>query len=160
MKTSRRSPALNFEAPPDDTSRRMKRVRSKSTAPELFVRSTLWRLGVRYRLHRRDLPGKPDIFVSRLRLAIFVNGCFWHGHHCVKGRRLPRVNTEAWRAKRDYNSRRDLETYAKLTQMGICVRVIWECELSQSVALLRRIACENAMEGESLGAAKTQGPSN
>ncbi|MBD5657258.1 MAG: DNA mismatch endonuclease Vsr [Candidatus Eremiobacteraeota bacterium] len=97
---------------------RMARVRTKGTAPELEVRSLLSREGVRYRLHRRDLPGTPDVYVPRLRLAIFVHGCFWHGHDCRRGSR-PKTNTTFWNVKILRNIARDGRTRTELTDLGI-----------------------------------------
>ena len=105
----------------------MSSIRTKHTEPELRVRTLLCRHNVRYRLHRADLPGKPDIFISRLRLAIFVNGCFWHGHLCKRGA-LPKANSAFWEAKIASNATRDLKKYADLAARGIETLVLWSCD--------------------------------
>ena len=105
----------------------MSSIRTKHTEPELRVRTLLCRHNVRYRLHRADLPGKPDIFISRLRLAIFVNGCFWHGHLCKRGA-LPKANSAFWEAKIASNATRDLKKYADLAARGIETLVFWSCD--------------------------------
>jgi len=104
----------------------MARVRSRNTAPEVALRSFLTQRGVRYRLHRQDLPGRPDVFVPRLQLALFVNGCFWHGHDCPRGR-PPASNVEFWTAKIARNVERDAAVQRALTERGIQARVLWTC---------------------------------
>lgn len=107
----------------------MRRVHSEDTGPERLVRSLVTRLGYRYRLHRRDLPGTPDLaFISRKKL-IFVNGCFWHGHDCEHGKRMPQTHTEYWAAKIVRNVERDGAVICKLQKAGWGVLVVWECEL-------------------------------
>jgi len=108
----------------------MSRIRSKNTNPELLIRRTLYRLGYRYRLHRSDLPGKPDIVFSRNKKAIFVHGCFWHLHKgCVDGR-LPKTNVEYWRSKLARNIARDSRNQGKLRSLGWRVLTVWECDLN------------------------------
>jgi DNA mismatch endonuclease (patch repair protein) len=109
---------------------RMARVRTKGTAPELELRRLLWREGVRYRLHRRDLPGTPDVYVPRLRLAIFVHGCFWHGHECPRGSR-PKTNTDFWNAKISRNVARDERTRIGLSARGIKSLELWTCRRAE-----------------------------
>lgn len=104
----------------------MARVRGRDTAPELSVRRALSQFGVRYRLHRKDLPGKPDLYVGRLRLAIFVNGCFWHGHDCPRGT-LPKTNSDFWKAKITQNVVRDERTREQLAERGIDCLELWTC---------------------------------
>ena len=106
----------------------MSSVRSKNTKPEMRVRSILHSNGLRFRLHRNDLPGSPDIVLPKFKTVIFVNGCFWHGHDCPKGRR-PATNLNFWNEKLDQNLRRDKENHAALQDMGWRVIVIWECEV-------------------------------
>ena len=107
----------------------MSKVHSKDTSPELIVRKLLFRMGYRYRLHRRDLPGKPDIVLPKYHTAIFVNGCFWHGcPTCRHAHVRPQNNAEYWVRKLERNKQRDQENYEKLTQLGWKVLVIWECE--------------------------------
>lgn len=118
----------------------MRRVRGKDTAPEMTVRSVVHRLGFRFALHRRDLPGKPDlVFPSRQRV-IFVHGCFWHGHHCRSGRNRPSSNTEYWTAKLDRNRSRDARNRRRLRNLGWRVLVVWECELKNQDRLRARIS--------------------
>jgi DNA mismatch endonuclease (patch repair protein) len=117
----------------------MQAVRSEHTKPEMLVRRLIHRLGYRYRLHRRDLPGKPDlVFVSRHR-AIFVNGCFWHGHECARGARPPKTNTEYWRSKIQRNVERDAANQLALEASGWHVLVVWECETRDSQRLERML---------------------
>jgi DNA mismatch endonuclease (patch repair protein) len=118
----------------------MSRVRGRDTAPELRVRRALHVAGFRFRLQRRDLPGRPDLVLPRYRVALFVHGCFWHGHDCRKGRR-PSSNTDFWNAKLDANIARDAAAAAALTERGWTVRTIWECEAeAQTAALLEELA--------------------
>jgi DNA mismatch endonuclease (patch repair protein) len=117
----------------------MARIRSGDTAPELFVRRLLTELGYRYRLHRKDLPGKPDIvFISRRRV-IFVHGCFWHGHNCSRGARVPKANRDYWVAKIARNRARDVTVQAKLTEMGWKTLGLFECQLKDRAALSERL---------------------
>lgn len=106
----------------------MSRIRSRNTRPEMAVRRYLWRQGYRYRLCVRKLPGRPDIVIRRLKVAIFVNGCFWHGHGHIT--RRPDTNAAYWSSKIEGNKRRDIENGIKLRQMGWTVITIWECELA------------------------------
>lgn len=116
-------------------SRMMASVRNKDTKPERFVRSALFLAGYRYRLHRRDLPGHPDIVLPRYRTIVFVHGCFWHGHDCPRGRR-PRSNTAFWNTKLDRNRARDQKAREALEALGWTVISIWECELAKGVESL------------------------
>ncbi len=113
----------------------MRRVKGAGTSPELAVRRLIWRLGGRYRLNRRDLPGKPDIVLPGRRLAIFVHGCFWHGHGCARGARVPKANRDYWVAKVARNRARDEVVCAALTASGWRVETVWECELRDRAAL-------------------------
>lgn len=113
----------------------MARVRSRDTAPEMLVRRLLWSLGYRYRLHRRDLPGKPDIVFIGRRKAIFVHGCFWHGHDCPRGSRAPKANAAYWRDKIARNRARDAAALDALDAMGWRALVIRECRLGERAAL-------------------------
>lgn len=119
----------------DKRSEIMSRVKGSDTKPELVVRRRLFAAGFRYRLHAKDLPGKPDIVLPRFRMAVFVHGCFWHGHSCRKGRR-PSSNDAFWAGKLDSNMRRDAEARAALAGMGWSVWTVWECQLKRSVELL------------------------
>lgn len=120
-------------------SAQMANVRSKNTAPEVLVRKLLSSRRVRYRLHRSDLPGTPDIFIGRLRLAIFVNGCFWHGHLCKRAT-LPKTNSTFWKTKIDSNVKRDLKTRAALDARAVETVVMWTCELKDMQLTIERIA--------------------
>lgn len=118
----------------------MARVNSKDTTPERTVRRVLTRLGARYRLHRRDLPGHPDIVLPGRRLAIFVHGCFWHSHDCARGSRVPKNNRDYWLAKVGRNVARDARAIAALEADGWRVEVVWECDLKDEVALTARLS--------------------
>lgn len=107
----------------------MASIRSKNTLPELAVRKELWKEGFRYRLHYKVLPGKPDIVFPNKKLAVFINGCFWHNHSCIGGR-VPRTNTKFWKTKIEMNVRRDELNYQKLKEMGWKVLTLWECEIN------------------------------
>jgi DNA mismatch endonuclease (patch repair protein) len=106
----------------------MAHIRSKDTKPEMIVRRALHRLGYRFRLHVRDLPGRPDIVLPRYRKIIQVKGCFWHGHNCVDGH-LPKSNLEYWMPKLRRNKERDSVTDRKLRGLGWSVRNLWECRV-------------------------------
>ena len=117
----------------------MRRVKAKDTTPELKVRRLLTRLGARYRLHRKDLPGSPDIVLPGRRLAIFVHGCFWHGHDCARGARVPKANRDYWVAKVARNRARDAASQARLATLGWRVETVWECEMKDEAALTSRL---------------------
>jgi DNA mismatch endonuclease, patch repair protein len=105
----------------------MGRVRARGTAPELAVRKVLHAMGFRFRLHRHDLPGRPDIVLPKHRVAIFVHGCFWHGHNCPKGAR-PSSNKEFWTTKLDRNLERDAESQRAIQTLGWHPIIVWECQ--------------------------------
>lgn len=111
---------------PDQRRLNMSRVRAKDTRPEMIVRRLLHSLGFRFRLHRRDLPGRPDIVLPRYRAAIFVHGCFWHGHDCSLFR-MPTTRTEFWAAKIAANRRRDGDAVSGLRDAGWRSLLIWTC---------------------------------
>lgn len=111
-------------------------VRSHNTKPEIAVRKALHAGGYRFRLHRNDLPGKPDLVLPKYNIAIFVHGCFWHGHHCKRGNRIPSTNREYWLSKIGRNVARDRESIANLQRLGWDARVIWECELTEGIDTL------------------------
>ena len=117
----------------------MARVRGKDTGPEMLVRRLAHGLGFRFRLYRRDLPGRPDLVFVRLRKVIFVNGCFWHAHKCAHGRRLPVANRDYWIKKRRRNAARDRTAMQALTQAGWAVLTVWECEIRDPDRLRRRL---------------------
>lgn len=103
-------------------------IRSKNTKPEMVVRRLAHKLGFRFRLHRKDLPGRPDMSFPSRRAVVLVNGCFWHGHDCPKGRRHPKSNTSYWEAKIAGNVARDMMSSANLQALGWRVMIVWECE--------------------------------
>ncbi len=108
----------------------MSRIRAKNTKPELFVRSMLHRMGYRFRIHLKGLPGKPDIVLPKYHTAIFVHGCFWHGHEGCKDFAPPKTRTEWWLNKINGNKKRDTENITQLGRQGWQVIIIWECELT------------------------------
>ena len=107
----------------------MRAVRSKDTLPELRVRSFIHSLGCRFRLHRKDLPGCPDLVFPATKKALFVHGCFWHGHQCKRGNRVPKTRTEYWTGKISRNRERDVHAIGNLRALGWTTMLIWECEL-------------------------------
>jgi len=117
----------------------MSRIRSKGSVPERTVRAVLHRMGFRYRLHVKNLPGKPDLVFKKHNLVIFVNGCFWHQHQECKDGRIPKSNREYWVKKFDRNVSRDRENQKKLEELGWQVEVIWECETKNWSKLISRI---------------------
>jgi DNA mismatch endonuclease (patch repair protein) len=121
-------------------SRTMRAVKSKNTSPELYVRRLLHAQGYRYRLHRKDLPGCPDLVFNRRKRVIFVHGCFWHGHGCARGSRVPKSNTEYWRTKVARNRSRDVLAQQQLEASGWKVMAVWECELREEATLLERLS--------------------
>jgi DNA mismatch endonuclease (patch repair protein) len=125
---------------PEQRSRIMRAVKGSDTAPEMAVRRMVHRMGFRFRLNRKDLPGKPDLVLPRLHRVVFVNGCFWHGHDCVRGARAPKANAEYWRAKIARNRLRDAASLAALKTEGWRAAVIWECELKESARVKKRLA--------------------
>jgi DNA mismatch endonuclease (patch repair protein) len=118
----------------------MARVKSQDTKPELLLRKTLTALGARYRLQRKDLPGKPDLVMPGRKLAFFVHGCFWHGHDCARGSRVPKANRDYWLAKVARNKARDTASVLALETAGWRVETIWECEMKDAEALKARLA--------------------
>jgi DNA mismatch endonuclease (patch repair protein) len=117
----------------------MSRIRSKNTHPELIVRSAVWSLGFRYRLHGKKLPGRPDIVLGKYGKVIFVHGCFWHKHSCSKGRVRPKTNKKFWDSKLSSNVVRDRMHIRALIRDGWKVLVVWECEISDKKKLLRAL---------------------
>ncbi|CAN7456615.1 DNA mismatch endonuclease Vsr [Phenylobacterium sp. LjRoot225] len=117
----------------------MRRVKGRDTKPEMIVRRALTRLGARYRLHRKDLPGSPDVAMPGRKLAVFVHGCFWHGHDCARGARVPQQNRDYWTAKVARNRARDEKNRTALAAMGWRVETVWECELKDAAGLEARL---------------------
>ena len=122
-----------------DRSAVMRAVKSRGTGPERAVCALLRPIAPGYRLHRADLPGKPDIVYAKLKLAIFVHGCFWHGHDCARGARMPKTNADYWRAKIARNRARDATTPAAYKAMGWRAIVVYECELKDLESLRSRL---------------------
>ncbi|MFT3792404.1 MAG: very short patch repair endonuclease [Rudaea sp.] len=127
-------------APSELRSRTMRAVRSKDTTPELKLRRLLHRAGFRFRLHRKDLPGSPDLVFPARKAVIFVHGCFWHGHDCKRGARAPKANAEYWRAKIARNIARDVRSLDALQTAGWRVSIVWECQLKDTEAVLARVS--------------------
>lgn len=136
-------PATNVEMvdrlTPERRSWNMSRIRGRNTSPEIRVRSLLHRMGYRFTLRRKDLPGKPDVVLSSRRIAVFVHGCFWHRHGFCANSVTPKTRTEFWVTKLESNVRRDRENAAALRKLGWRVFVIWECELKDELKLAKRI---------------------
>jgi DNA mismatch endonuclease (patch repair protein) len=117
----------------------MSRIKGRNTAPEVQVRSILHRAGFRFRLHRKSLPGKPDIVLPKRDAVIFVHGCFWHRHQACRNCTTPKTNADFWQTKFDGNVARDQQNAKTLRKMGWKVVVVWECELASPDKLLRRL---------------------
>lgn len=131
----------------DLLSARMRRIRKKDTGPEMTVRRIAHGLGYRYRLHRRDLPGTPDLVFPNRRKVIFVHGCFWHQHDCRLGCKQPTTNQDYWLPKLRRNVERDAIASAKLREAGWQILVIWECQTRKGEGLGEMI-CEFLEAGE------------
>ena len=112
---------------PKQRSYNMSRIRNSNTKPEMIVRKLIHKMGYRYRLHRKDLPGKPDLVFSKHRKIIFVHGCFFHMHDCRYGQVIPKTNAEFWKNKRKSNVERDKKNVTELKNDGWDVLIIWEC---------------------------------
>ncbi|WP_052143084.1 very short patch repair endonuclease [Burkholderia gladioli] len=119
----------------ENRSRLMARVRQRDTQPEMAVRRALHKMGFRFRLHRKDLPGCPDIVLPRFRLAIFVHGCFWHQHAGCGKAKLPSTRTDWWAAKLEKNTLRDQRAVGLLEQSGWRAEIVWECQTFDEAAL-------------------------
>jgi DNA mismatch endonuclease (patch repair protein) len=120
-------------------SRNMAAIKGRNTKPEILVRQILHAHGFRFRLHRRDLPGRPDIVLPKYKTVVFVNGCFWHQHVGCKFATKPSSRAEFWEAKLTRNVARDFENTAKLAELGWRVIVVWECELRDANAVITRL---------------------
>jgi DNA mismatch endonuclease, patch repair protein len=135
-------------------SENMRQIRSKNTKPEVLLRSRLHKMGYRFRLHRKDLPGKPDIVFPGRRKAIFVHGCFWHQHPGCREGRLPGTRLEYWRPKLQRNQERDSDAIERLHKLGWDTITLWECEVNEQIgAVLNRL---QAFLGTSSFASKQQ----
>lgn len=110
----------------------MRQVKSRNTKPEKIVRSLIHSMGFRFRLHKKDLPGKPDMVFPSKRKVVFVHGCFWHGHNCKRGKNRPRSNMEYWGNKIKSIKKRDRDNIKNLKKLGWDVLVIWECQIKNT----------------------------
>lgn len=117
----------------------MSRIRGENTRPERVVRSLLHRMGYRFRLHRRDLPGTPDIVLPKYRTVVFVHGCYWHRHVGCKYAYTPKSRVEFWETKFSQNVKRDVQVRSELETLGWNIVIVWECELRDSEALVERL---------------------
>jgi DNA mismatch endonuclease, patch repair protein len=131
MTGSKRSSARIEGLPDAQRSANMRAVRGKDTTPEMIVRRMVHRMGYRFRLHRKDLPGRPDLVLPRLSSVILVNGCFWHRHEGCRRATLPKANSSFWREKLERNADRDRSNVSALESAGWKVLVIWECEVKE-----------------------------
>lgn len=134
----------------------MAAIRAKNTKPEVIVRRLLHMMGHRFRLHVAALPGRPDIVIPRIDTIIQIKGCFWHGHHCLKGR-VPLGNRPYWKAKIEGNKRRDLRNERRLRAMGWRVRTVWECRVraSSPLQLYERLEAATTARSGQRGVKKT-----
>ena len=123
---------------PEERSRLMSRVRGKDTKPEMVVRRLAHRLGYRFRLHRRDLPGSPDLVFPGRKKVVFVHGCYWHRHDCKKAT-TPKTNVDFWQKKFDDNIMRDNKNLSDLAEMGWETMVVWQCEAEKPDDLADRL---------------------
>lgn len=123
----------------EQRSRTMRAVKDRDTGLEMTVRRLVHAFGYRYRLHRRDLPGKPDLVFPSRRKVIFVNGCFWHQHDCPRGSRRPKANHDYWNRKLERTKKRDRANIEALHEDGWEVLVVWECEARSTSLLAEKI---------------------
>ena len=128
----------------------MAAIHSASTKPELKLRRALWRLGFRYRVNDKKLPGKPDIVLPKYKTVIFIHGCFWHGHKGCKFYTVPKTNTDFWTAKISRNQERDQEEWRQLEAKGWSVIIVWECQLKKAALeeTIRRVEEEIHLNGQ------------
>jgi DNA mismatch endonuclease (patch repair protein) len=131
--------AAAFAETPEARRRIMRAIKSRNTLPELIVRRLAHGMGYRFRLHRKDLPGTPDLVFPGMRKAIFVHGCFWHSHDCGQGARVPKQNRSYWKKKLARNGERDEAARKALTALGWKVSVLWECELRNRNRIERKL---------------------
>ena len=136
----------------------MAAIHSASTKPELKLRQALWRLGFRYRVNDKRLPGKPDIVLPKYRTVIFIHGCFWHGHKDCKFYTVPKTNTDFWTAKIARNQERDQDVWRHLEANGWAVIIVWECQLKKAVLeeTIRRVEEEIHLNGQQYQKAKKE----
>lgn len=133
---------------PEHRSWNMSRIRSSNTKPELIVRSLLHRMGFRFRIHRKDLPGKPDIVLPKYKTVVFVHGCFWHRHEDCQYAYTPKSRVEFWEEKFKKNIERDNRNRTDLEALGWKVLVVWACELSDLEAAADKLALHISAEAE------------
>ena len=124
----------------------MSRIKGRDTKPEIRVRKACHSLGLRFRLQRRDLPGKPDLVFSKHQTVLFVHGCYWHSHECRFGRVVPKTNTDFWQSKRAATISRDERNIRELEYMGWRVLVYWECETRDIDAMIERLRQDFALQ--------------
>lgn len=136
---SKKIPRLKQRAAAAKRSANMRAIKSRDTKPELVVRKLLTRLGYRYQLHSKALPGCPDLAFPGRRAVIFVHGCFWHRHSCKRGRSLPSTNSEFWVDKLQKNAQRDKLQLRKLRSIGWRTLVVWQCQLGEEHRMARRV---------------------
>lgn len=139
-KKNSRTRKISRQLAPEVRGRIMSKIRSKDTRPELFIRSLIHRMGYRFRLHYKHLPGTPDIVFPSRHKVIFVHGCFWHHHDCPVGARMPRANLDYWRPKLLRNQARDIAACEQLAHLGWDNLVIWECEIKETDSLVNKIS--------------------
>jgi DNA mismatch endonuclease (patch repair protein) len=134
----------------EERSKLMSHIRSVNTKPEVALRHALWQRGFRYRVNVKNLPGSPDIVLSKHRTVVFVHGCFWHAHKGCKISHLPQTNTEFWLAKVTRNQERDQEVWRQLEAKGWAVVIVWECELAKSMFndTVEKVAAEIYLNGK------------
>jgi DNA mismatch endonuclease (patch repair protein) len=120
---------------PESRSRIMRAVKGRDTSLEMAVRRLIYSMGYSYRIHRKDLPGKPDLVFPSRRKVLFIHGCFWHGHDCKRGARVPKTNREYWEKKIARNQTRDAKNKIALQSLGWDVLIIWECQIKEEAAL-------------------------
>ena len=123
----------------EQRSRNMSAIKSKNTKPEIFVRKLLHSKGYRFRLHKKDLPGSPDIVLPKYKTVIFVHGCFWHRHQNCKYASNPKTRREFWEKKFKENIERDKKTQEKLKNLGWKTKIVWECEIKKQDKLIKKL---------------------
>jgi len=124
---------------PEQRHQNMSAIKSKNTKPEVIARHIIHSMGYRYRLHQKDLPGKPDLVFPKYSKVIFIHGCYWHMHNCRYGRVVPKTNAKFWKNKRESNKNRDKKNRLDLKKLGWEILTIWECQLRNLTALEKRI---------------------
>ena len=150
--------AMSDNRTPEQRHINMAAIHSASTKPELKLRRVLWRQGFRYRVNDKRLPGKPDIVLPKYRTAIFVHGCFWHGHKDCRNASIPKTNTDFWTAKITRNQQRDQDVWRQLEAKGWFVIIVWECQLKKAVLdeTSARIEKEIRLNGEAYQCAQKE----